>query len=135
MSSDSPSGQRGRREARERAIELSYEADARELTVEGLLATQVMRPASFVCELLFAVEQNSEQIDGLISAKATGWTIERMARIDLLVMRLATAEMLAMDTPTGVVLSEAVDLASRYSTDDSSRFVNGLMSAIAAEVR
>jgi N utilization substance protein B len=58
-----------------------------------------------------------------------------MPMLDLIVMRLATAELLTQDTPTGVVLSEAVELASRYSTDESGRFVNGVLAAIANDVR
>jgi N utilization substance protein B len=58
-----------------------------------------------------------------------------MAVLDLVVMRLAVAELLADTTPTGVVLSEAVELAGRYSTDDSGKFVNGILAAIASEVR
>jgi len=58
-----------------------------------------------------------------------------MPVIDRLVMRQAVAELLVTDTPIGVILSEAVELVSRYSTDESSRFVNGVLAAIARAVR
>lgn len=134
MSEDSP-GSAGRREARERAIELAYEAELRQLSVEELLETLVFRPTPFVVELLRAAEDERERAEKLIADRATGWSIERMPAIDRLVMRLAVAELLTMDTPKGVVLSEAVDLASRYSTDDSGRFVNGVLAAIARDLR
>lgn len=126
---------RGRREARERAIELAYEADLRQLSVDELMADLPIAPASFAVELLRSAESHREEAEALIAAKATGWSIDRMPVIDRLVMRLAVAEMLTMDTPTGVVLSEAVDLVARYSTDESSRFVNGVLAAVARQVR
>lgn len=85
--------------------------------------------------LLRAAEVERVRADELIEATAKGWTLERMAAMDLLVMRLAIGEMLTTDVPTGVILAEAVDLASRYSTDESGRFVNGVLSAIAKKVR
>ena len=130
-----PINARGRREARERAIELAYEAHLRQLTVDELVADLPIAPAPFAVELLRSAEDRQEEAEGLIAAKASGWSIDRMPVIDRLVMRLAVAEMLTMDTPTGVILSEAVDLASRYSTDESSRFVNGVLAAVARQVR
>jgi N utilization substance protein B len=58
-----------------------------------------------------------------------------MPVLDLVIMRQAVAELLAADTPTGVVLSQAVELAGRFSTDESSRFVNGILGVVAAQVR
>lgn len=124
-----------RREARERAIELAYEAELREITVEELLAGLTLRPDDFVIELLEVTERRKAEADELIASRAAGWSIDRMPAIDRLVMRQAVAELLAHETPTGVILSEAVDLASRYSTDESGRFVNGVLAAIAREVR
>ncbi|MGF1598220.1 MAG: transcription antitermination factor NusB [Acidimicrobiales bacterium] len=130
-----PTGGVGRREARERAIELAYEAEMRQVDVDELLAVQVIQPAPFVVELLRAAERERQRAEELISSRASGWRLERMPAVDVLIMRLAVAELLTMDTPTGVVLAEAVDLASRYSTDDSGRFVNGVLAAIARDVR
>ena len=132
---DLPSRAGGRREARERAIELAYEANQRSLSVSQLLATLPLAPVAFAVDLLEAAEANRQQADQLISERAQGWSIERMPVMDRLVMRLAVAELLTMDTPTGVVLNEAVELATRYSTDESGRFVNGVLAAIARQVR
>ncbi len=134
MSSD-PVGRPGsRREARERAVELGYEAASRDWTVDELLASLTLAPEPYALTLLRLVEQHRETADDLIRSKATGWSIERMPRIDLLVMRMAVAELIAAETPKGVVLAEAVDLVSRYSTDQSGRFVNGVLSAIAEDL-
>ena len=72
--------------------------------------------------LLRAAELHHARAGELIAERASGWSLERMPALDVLVMRLAVAEMLTMETPTGVVLAEAVELATRYSTDTSGRF-------------
>jgi len=72
----------------------------------------------------------------LISSHAIGWAMDRMPVVDRALLRMGTFELLAHgDVPTAVVISEAVDLATQYSTDESGRFVNGVLAAIAAEVR
>ena len=77
-----------------------------------------------------------DAIDGLISRFAHGWSLERMAALDRAALRMGTAELIDQpEVPTGVVLAETVELASRFSTDGSGRFVNGLLARIADEVR
>jgi N utilization substance protein B len=127
-------GRGGRREARERALELAYEANQRRMTASELLATLPLAPAPFTIELLESAEAHRRQADELIAGRASGWSIERMPVLDHLIMRLAVAEMLALETPTAVVLAEAVELAKRYSTDESSRFVNGVLAAVARQL-
>ncbi len=124
-----------RREARERAIELGYEAETRGFSVDQMLESLPLAPEPYAVVLLRAAELERTRSDALIAETASGWSLDRMPAMDLLVMRLAVGELLTTDTPTGVVLAEAVDLASRYSTDESSRFVNGVLSAIAKKVR
>lgn len=124
-----------RREARERAIELGYEAHTRGFSVDEILDSLPLEPEPYSIVLLRAAEVERTRADALISETATGWTIARMPAMDVLVMRLAIGEMLTTDVPTGVILAEAVDLASRYSTDESARFVNGVLSAVAKKVR
>ena len=135
MSPRSDSFRATRREARERAVELAYEAQIRGLGVEDMIATLVIPPEPFTVEMLKAYEHTSERAEALIAETSTGWSLHRMPVIDLLVMRLATAEMIELDTPTGAILSEAVELVGRYSTDESSRFVNGVLAAIARQIR
>lgn len=119
-----------RREARERALELSYEREQRGADLAELLASLTLPPEPYTERLLRAVDSDLEQIDATIAERLRGWTIDRLPVLDLLVLRLAVAELQATDTPSGVVLAEAVDLASRYGTDESSKFVNGVLAAI-----
>jgi N utilization substance protein B len=126
--------QPARREARERALELAYEANQRQLDLDGLLATLPVPPGTFTVELLRAADHHRDRAEALIAGRATGWTLDRMPVMDRLVMRLAVAELLALDTPPAVVLAEAVDLAKRYSTDESGRFVNGVLAAVARDL-
>ncbi len=134
MSTDPVLRGTGRREARERAVELGYEALQRDLGVDALLDTLTLPPDDYTVELLRWAEAERSASDARIQAKATGWTLERMPRLDLLIMRLAVAELVRGETPRGVVLAEATELASRYSTESSGRFVNGVLSAIARDL-
>ncbi len=124
---------RSRREARERAVELAYEAELRQQSVAQVVAGLPIGPDAFTMRLLEAAEEHRARADELIGARST-WRLERMPALDLLIMRLAVAELVALDTPTGVVLAEAVELASRYSTDESGRFVNGVLAAVARDL-
>ncbi len=126
---------RRRREARERALELAYEGDQRGLVLDELLATLPRPPDDFTVVLLRAAESRRSEADRLVAERLRGWSHDRLPVVDRLVLRLAVAELLAVDTPTGVIIAEGVDLAGRYGTDESSRFVNGVLSAVAAEVR
>ncbi len=135
MSSGGSGLQRSRRESRERVVELGYEAELRSWTVDELLESLPLAADPFVVDLLRDLETHQVEVDARIAKMARGWTLERMPVLDRLIMRLATVELLHQDTPTGVVLAEAVELASRYSTDESGRFVNGVLAAVAREVR
>lgn len=134
MTGNSPLGRASRREGRESAVELSYEARIRKISIGELIDSLVVPPETFALNLMTAMAEHQEQADQLIAAKAKGWTLERMPVLDLIVMRLAVSEMLNGEAPTGVILSEAVELAGRYSTDESSRFVNGVLAAIARDL-
>ena len=125
---------RSRRESRERTVELAYEAAVRGLSVDEMLATLVLPAPPFTVELLRRSERHQPESDRLIEQRAAGWSLARMPILDLVIMRLAVAELIDGETPTGVVLSEAVELAGRYSTDESSRFVNGVLAAVAADL-
>lgn len=125
-----------RREARERALSLLYEAEAKQIDPEALLGDLPVAPDPFVAAVVDGVGRELSRIDELISAHAIGWELDRMPAVDRALLRMATFELIGRpDVPTAVVISEAVDLAAQYSTDDSGRFVNGVLAAIAAEVR
>jgi N utilization substance protein B len=123
-----------RREARERALELLYEVYAKGVNASAVLSALVVPPDPFAEGIVRGIDARSSEIDGLISRHAKGWAIDRMPVLDRTLLRMAVFELLARpDVPIAVVISEAVDLAKRYSTEDSGRFVNGVLSAIAAE--
>ena len=125
-----------RREARERALGLLYEADAKTATPAEVLASLELEPDEFAADLVRGVGEHQSEVDGLITRFAKGWTIERMPVIDRTLLRMAIYELAHRpDVPTGAIISEAVDLAKRYSTDDSGRFVNGVLAAVAHEER
>ncbi|HUR17413.1 MAG TPA: transcription antitermination factor NusB [Acidimicrobiales bacterium] len=125
-----------RREARERALSLLYEAEAKNVSGAAVLADLPLEAEPFVAELVRGVGEHLVRIDELIDKFAIDWDIERMPAIDRNVLRLAIFELLERaDVPVGAVISEAVELAKRYSTDDSGRFVNGVLASVAAEVR
>ena len=125
-----------RSDARERALNLMYEAHSKSIAIDDVIDAQVIAPDELTDLLVRGTARTLERADALIADKAKGWTLQRMPVLDLAVMRLATFELLERDdVPTAVVLAEAVALAKRYSTDDSGRFVNGVLAAIAAEVR
>jgi N utilization substance protein B len=125
-----------RRDARERALGLLYEAEAKGCTGAEVLAALPVPADEFAAALVAAVDEHHERIDALLSEHARGWTLSRMPALDRAALRMGTAELMARpDVPTAVVLAETVDLASRFSTDDSGRFVNGLLAKIATEVR
>ncbi len=125
-----------RSDSRERALNLLYEARSKGVPVAEVIDALVVRPDDLAERLARGSDDCAVRADELIAAKARGWTLARMPLIDLAVMRMATFELLERpEVPTAVVLDEAVELAKRYSTDDSGRFVNGVLAAIAAEVR
>lgn len=125
-----------RREARERALSLLYEAEAKGETPDQVLDALPLAPEVFAADLVSGVGEHRDEVDALIRRFAKGWSLERMPTIDRTLLRIATYELGHRDdVPTGAVISEAVELAKRYSTDDSGKFVNGLLARIAKELR
>lgn len=125
-----------RRESRERALALLYEAEQKGLSpMAEVIDLLPVAPEPFAAELVVGVSDHLEEIDDLIGRYSVGWTVARMPAIDRTLLRLATYELAHTDVPVGACISEAVELAKRYSTDDSHTFVNGLLSRLATELR
>ena len=125
-----------RREARERALSLLYEAEQKGVRATAVLDELPIPAEEYAADLVAGVDENREEADALIRRFAKGWTIERMPVIDRTLLRMGTYELgHRPDVPTGAVISEAVELAKRFSTDDSGKFVNGLLGRIAQELR
>ena len=125
-----------RRQARERALSLLYEAEVKGSKPSEILAGLPVEPLPFATEVVEGVGDHQPELDGWISRFARDWTIDRMPALDRALLRMGIFELLHRpDVPTGAVISEAVELAQLYSTDESSRFVDGMLARIAEEAR
>jgi len=126
----------GRREARERALELLYEAETKGTTCDAIVDALPVAPDPYATELATGVDDDIDAIDAMISGHAKGWTLARMPAVDRAVLRMATFELLHRpDVPVAVAISEAVELAQQFSTEESGRYVNGLLGAVAQQTR
>ena len=95
---------------------------------EGLLPVEVRR---FAEELILGVAEHLEKIDQVIEEHSTNWALDRMARVDLSLLRMATYELLfSPETPTSVVINEAIEIGKRFGTKDTPAFVNGILDKI-----
>jgi transcription antitermination protein NusB len=125
-----------RSDARERALYLLYEAQAKGISPVDALELQIVEPDAMTSGLVTGVAEHRERLDAAIAARATGWSLARMPVLDLNVLRIAAFELAERpDVPVAVVIDEAVELAKRFSTDDSGRFVNGVLSALVEDLR
>lgn len=139
----------GRRTSRQAALQVLYAADLAGRGEPGLSLERV--DASFDAigdhfelpegarvyakELVTGVAQHRERIDALLAAHATHWRLERMAAVDRNLLRLAIYEMAWGGTPSSVAIDEAIELARRFGSDRSAAFVNGVLDAIARQLR
>ena len=129
-------GNDARSDARERALHLLYEAHAKSETGSSIVESQILAVDDLVLEIVHGVDGVTAFADEIIAENAIGWTLARMPVIDLIVLRIAIFELKARpDVPTAVILNEAVELAKTFSTDESGRFVNGILSTISKKVR
>jgi N utilization substance protein B len=120
--------------ARKRALDFLYESDQRNQSALELLAQRPVLDLSeseYVSTLLGGVARNSTKIDELISTYAEGWDMDRMPAIDRNILRLALFEILwNEEVADEIAVSEAVNLATLLSTDDSAKYVNGILGRI-----
>jgi transcription antitermination protein NusB len=124
-----------RHHARERALEIYYEATIKERPVAEIIAALPLAPDAYSVAILSAAEANRTRAHELISRYAIDWPLDRIAIVDRLVMEMAVGELLMSDAPPkAVVLDEAVELAKIYSTDGSPSFVNGVLSSVAEDI-
>jgi len=128
-----------RRRARKRALDVLYEADLRDLPLARVLEAYVQRLETprperlpYTISLVQGVDKHLSRIDETLSTYAEGWTLERMPVVDRNLARIAVYELFYMDEiDDPVAITEAVELAKELSTDDSPRFLNGLLGRIA----
>ncbi|MCU1499232.1 MAG: nusB [Acidimicrobiales bacterium] len=125
-----------RRESRERALALLYEAEQKGISPPAdILDTLPLPPEAFAGVLVVGVSDHLADIDDVIRQYSVSWSLERMPAIDRALLRLGIYELVETDVPVGACISEAVELAKRYSTDDSHKFVNGMLARVARELR
>lgn len=118
-----------------------YQADLRDESIAVIVNAEAQRASSepdraaswlYAREIVDGVTDHRDHIDELIMSYAQGWTLERMPHVDRALLRLASWEILFnAEVPAAVAIDEAVELAKEYSTDDSGRFVNGVLGKIA----
>ncbi len=124
-----------RSKARKRAVDVLYEADLRDTDAVSTLADRVALADppinDFTISLVEGVQANLGRVDEILARYAEGWTVARMPGVDRAVLRLAVYELLWRDdVPDAVVIDEAVELAKSLSTDESPRFVNGVLGRV-----
>lgn len=126
-----------RRAARKRALDILYEADLLRQAPTTVLASHLEGdepPGEFTVALVRGVDRHRGELDTLIASHARDWRLERMPVVDRNLLRIGLFEILhSGDVPAAVAIDEAVDLAKELSTDDSGRFVNGLLARVARE--
>jgi N utilization substance protein B len=128
-----------RRKARKRALDVLYEADVRDLPPVQVLAGYIQRleqprpeHLGYTMSLVEGIAAHQDRIDELLDSYAEGWTLERMPVVDRNLARIAVYELLYVDEiDDAVAITEAVELAKQMSTDDSPRFLNGVLGRIA----
>jgi len=125
-----------RSKARKRALDILFEGDLRGADPVGILAERVAAASppvgAYAAELGEGVVSPGARIDALLTSYAEAWTLDRMPAVDRAVLRLGVYELLWRDdVPDAVAIDEAVELAKSLSTDESPRFVNGVLGRIA----
>ena len=124
-----------RKTARAHAMKLIYEwemgGDGGDETRLNLLEIEPgERESEYMNRMFTGVVEHVDEIDQKISAFARGWTIERIMRVDLAILRLGVFELSLGEVPAGVVINEAVELANEFSTDKAGAFINGVLGNI-----
>jgi N utilization substance protein B len=127
-----------RSKARKRALDLLFEADLRGAdpldTLEAWTNRSDPPVQDYARRLVEGVTAHRARIDEVISSYANDWPLERMPPVDRATLRVAVFELLwSDDVPAAVAIDEAVELAKSLSTDDSARFVNGLLARVLAD--
>lgn len=123
-----------RRAARELALQILFQVDVGKVSLEDAIAYSLGESGATAETLEFAEHlarcavAHQKEIDEIITRFAEGWTLERMASVDRNILRIGLCEILHMkDIPPSVSINEAVEMAKIYSTEDSGKFVNGIM--------
>lgn len=129
-----------RRYGRELALQALYGTEVGhrppgEMLAELLARDEASEGRAFVRDLVLGTLENAGASDAIIAPLLEGWTLERLPTIDRLVLRMSVFELThRKDTPPPVVINEAVELAKKFSTEDSGRYVNGVLERVRVQV-
>ncbi|WP_312649215.1 transcription antitermination factor NusB [Aminipila sp.] len=130
-----------RNEARELMMQLLFQMEAqneynveiKEKFLQDKGDLRIQRP--YIDQLLDIILEHKAEIDHTLEESSVNWKINRMSKVDFAISRLATAELLYMDDiPTSVSINEAIILAKKFGTDDSSKFINGILGKVAQKI-
>lgn len=129
----------GRTLARSQALQLLFQAEANNLAVlevlDGDYALSEGPLDDYACQLALGADESRPDLDAVISMRAKGWKLSRLNAVDRNLLRLALYEMLSVDeVDVPVTIDECVELAKAYGTDESSRFVNGVLGRVADDL-
>ncbi|GIN60589.1 N utilization substance protein B [Robertmurraya siralis] len=123
-----------RRTAREKALQALFQIDVSDVEPKDAIAhvLEGVRNDDYLLKLVLGVVENKEEIDGILQKNLENWTLERLAIVDRNILRLSAYELLYCkeDVPTKVAIDEAIEIAKIYGDDQSSRFINGILSKI-----
>jgi N utilization substance protein B len=122
-------------------MQLLYECDMRKIAPEDAMRDYfhtlyteendgMPEPDAFMEQMLFGAHSEQEFLDAVITRRSEHWKLERMPVVDRNILRLAAWELLRTNTPAAVVIDQAIELARRFSGDESARFVNGVLDAL-----
>ena len=130
-----------RHEAREQAFAVIFEKSFNETAtfqeiIENAEECGLVKVNGFASTLLKAVEENIAKIDEVITENLVGWTLQRLPKVSLAVLRLAVGEILFNeDVPTNVSVNEAVEIAKTYGSPEDASYINGVLSAIVKKIK
>jgi N utilization substance protein B len=133
-----------RHKSRQRALQILFQVDQREQPVQDAIAAYYeslysaeseteLPPDPFMEELVGGAIAKREEIDRRIAQRSEHWRLERMPVVDRNILRLAIYEMTELHTPPAVVIDEAIELARRFSGEESLSFINGVLDAVRRE--
>ncbi|GEK30996.1 N utilization substance protein B [Kurthia zopfii] len=120
-----------RREAREKALQTLFQLENTEMTVEAAIEHAVAegKSSTFFEQLVHGTVDHLEEIDASLESKLEKWSLNRLAKIERTILRLAAFELLyTPETPSNVVINEAVEISKTFGDEQSGKFVNGVLS-------
>ncbi|MBC5996050.1 transcription antitermination factor NusB [Romboutsia ilealis] len=105
-----------------------------ELSLEGVDIDEAI-DKDYIKNICLTIEESNEMINSLINSNAKNWSVDRIAKVDLAILKLAIAEIIAIDdVPQKVSVNEAIELAKIYCDDKSPKFINGILGSVISEI-